>query len=44
MAFRRTNKQDLRFVTFVLRDATSAGSRTFNPDGTQRWRGLYRKR
>jgi hypothetical protein len=44
MAFRRTNNQDLGFVTFILRDATSADSRTFNPDGTQRWRGVYRKR
>jgi hypothetical protein len=44
MAFRRTNSPDLGFVTFILRNATTADSRTFNPDGSQRWRGVYLKR
>jgi hypothetical protein len=41
LAFRRTNSRDLGFVTFQLTDAKRADGRTFNADGSQRWRGVY---
>jgi hypothetical protein len=44
MAFRRTNRVDVGFVTFIFRNATRADARTFNPDGSQRWAGAYVKR
>lgn len=44
MAFKRVNHTDLGYVTFILRDAKTADARTFNPDGTLRWSGVYLKR
>jgi hypothetical protein len=41
LAFRRLNNSDIGFVTLILRDAKTADGRTFNADGTQRWRGVY---
>jgi hypothetical protein len=40
-AFRRTNTRDIGFVTFILRNPKTADSRSFNPDGSQRWQGVY---
>jgi len=41
VAFRRTNARDIGYATMHLRDANTADARTFNPDGTQRWKGVY---
>lgn len=44
MAFRRNNRADVGFITFIFRSATRADAHTFNPDGSQRWAGVYVKR
>lgn len=43
LSFRRISNRDLGFATFVGRDAKTADARTFNPDGTIRWKGVYVK-
>jgi hypothetical protein len=43
LAFRRTNTRDIGFATFQLRDKRTADARTFNPDGTVRWKDVYVK-
>ena len=43
LAFRRLNARDIGYATFHLRDKKTADGRTFNPDGTLRWKGLYLK-
>ncbi len=43
LTFRRGNKPDLGFVSFKLRSDGAADAATFNPDGSQRWKGIYHR-
>lgn len=43
LTFRRGNKPDMGFVSFRLRSDGAADAATFNPDGTQRWKGVYHR-
>lgn len=43
LTFRRGNKPDMGFVSFHLRSDGAADAATFNPDGSQRWKGIYHR-
>ncbi|MBE0657297.1 MAG: hypothetical protein IH602_06375 [Bryobacteraceae bacterium] len=44
MAFRRVDIRDIGFMTFITKGLDTADARTFNPDGSQRWRGIYKRK
>ena len=41
LAFARVNSREIGYATFHFQGADRADARTFNADGTQRWRGVY---
>jgi len=43
LAFRRVDTREIGFMTFITKGADTADARTFNPDGSPRWRGVYRR-
>lgn len=43
VAFQRTDNREIGFLLFLPRNPSLADARTLNPDGTQRWRGAYRR-